>query len=677
MSINPPATVQKVDFILFHGGLDSESVPVTILPGFARSVQNWEEDNNGGYKTLTGYQAFDGQTEPHLATYTVLIATIPGTIAVGDTITGVTSAATGKVIAITSTTFVITKYSGTFVAESLTTGGAAIGGVSTSGTSRLLAAQYTNLAADAYRSDIAAVPGSGNILGVQYYKGTVYAFRNTVTTGVKMYKSTISGWQEVAFGYEVYFSSASGTQPAEGATITQGAVSGTLKRVCIESGTFAAGTAAGRLIFLTITSAPFTAAALTGGMTGTIVSQAAITIPNQSGRYKFVIANFTGSVDTIRMYGCDGANRGFEFDGTTFIPINNSGMGADDKPTNIAVHRNYLFFSYFGSVQYSGLGTPFNWTVISGANEIGASDTVTGFAVQPGSSTVATMAIYCRNRTYLLYGNDPTTWELINYSETTGAIDNSIQVIGQTYVMDDRGIESLTTAQEFGNFSDATISQRITSLLQTKRNLVTDSHIARDKQQYRVFFSDGSGIYCTLGKKIQSMMPVLFPNPVLCSCSAETSGGGEEVIFFGSSNGFVYQMERGTSFNGTEIDAFLYLVFNNLKTYRVINRYRRMSFEIVTDGYSEIELGYDLGYSSTEISQPGLETRVIDTTPPKWGEVKGGEFIWDGTPLTTMSLAVRGTGENIALKLLSNSDYFAPVKFSGMFLEYSPMRQKR
>ncbi len=677
MNINPPTTVQKTDLILFQGGLDSESVPVTIPPGYARNSQNFEEDNNGGYKTLTGYQAFDGRTEPHLATYTALAITVPGTISIGDTITGVTSSATGKVIAITATEFIITKYSGTFVSESLTTGGAAISGISTASISRLLSAQYKNLAADVYRADITAVPGAGSVLGIQYYKSVWYAFRNTVTTGVKMFKSTTLGWTEIAFGYEVYFSSGSGTPPAEGATITKGAVSGTLKRLCIESGTFAAGTAAGRLIFLTITSGPFTAGALTGGMTGNVVSQATISIPNQGGRYKFVIGNFTGSADTIRMYGCDGANRGFEFDGTTFIPINNPGMGADDKPKNIAIHRNYLFFSYFGSVQYSGLGTPFNWTVIGGANEIGASDTVTGFAVQPGSSTVASMAIYCRNRTYLLYGNDPTTWELINYSETTGAIENSIQIIGQTYVMDDRGIESLTTAQEFGNFVDATISQRITSLLQTKRNLVTDSHIARDKQQYRVFFSDGSGIYCTLGKKHQSMMPVLFPNPVTCSCSSETTGGGEEVICFGSTDGFVYQMERGTSFNGASIDAFMYLVFNNLKTYRVINRYRRMSFEIVTDGYSEIEIGYDLGYSSNEISQPDLETRVIDTTPPKWGEVKGGEFIWDGTPLTTLSLAIRGTGENIALKLMSNSDYFAPLKFSGMYLEYSPMRQKR
>jgi hypothetical protein len=675
--INPPATVHQSEFIRFTGGIDVQSPPVTIPPGMSRSCQNFEEDINGGYKTLTGYEAFDGRPSPHLATYGLIAFTIKGSIAVGDTITGTTSSATGVVIAITDTYFVITKQTGTFTTESLTTGGASISGTASTSVTGKLDAQYKNLAADLYRADITAVPGAGNVLGVQYYKGVWYAFRNTATTGVKMFKSTASGWTEVTLGFEVYFTGGSGTAPAEGATITQGAVTSVLKRLCIESGTFAAGTAAGRLIFLTITSGPFTAAALTGGMTGTVVSQATISIPNQSGRYKFVIGNFTGSVDTVRMYGCDGANRGFEFDGTTYIPINNSGMGANDKPKNIAIHRNYLFFSYFGSVQYSGLGTPFNWTVISGANEIGASDTVTGFAVQPGSSTVATMAIYCRNRTYLLYGNDPTTWELINYSETTGAIDNSIQVIGQTYVMDDRGIESLTAAQEFGNFSDATISQRITSLLQTKRNIVTDSHIARDKQQYRIFFSDGTAIYCTLGKKIQSMMPVLFPNPVRCSCSAETYGGGDEVICFGSSDGFVYQMERGTSFNGAAIDAYMYLAFDNLKSYRVLKRYRRMSFELVNDGYAEFDLGYDLGYSSLDIAQPELVTRVVDSTPAKWGEVQGGEFIWDGTPLSAMTQEIRGNGENIALKILSNGDYFAPLKFSGLYLEYTPLKQLR
>ncbi len=656
--IRVPDTPQQSEFVIFSGGLDLESIPVSIPPGFVSDSQNYEQDINGGYASLTGYEAFDGQAEPHLATYTKLGYSAIGTVAVGDTITGATSGATGRVIVITATLIVITKLTGTFVAENTVAGGATLTGVSAEVVSNTLNAQWLNLAADAYRENIGALPGTGPVLGLYYYKGVWYGFRNTLTTGVGMYKSTATGWAAVDFGFEVYFSAGSGTAPAEGDTITKGAVSGVLKRLCLESGTFAATTAAGRLIFNSITGGPFTAGAFTGGVTATCDSQATISIPNQNGRFKFVTANFTASQDTARVYGVDGVNRGFEFDGTTFIPINTG--TTPDTPSNVVQHRNYLFFSFFGSVIYSGLGTPFNWTVIAGANEIGASDEVVGFAVQPGSSSVASMIIYCRDRTYLLYGNDPTTWELINYSESTGAIENSIQLIGRTFVVDDRGIVELQASQNYGNFVDAAISSRITSLLSEKRGLLSDTHISRDKQQYRVFFSDGSGIYCTLSKKIVAFMPVLFPDPVTCSFSSESFGGGAEIIGFGSTNGFVYKMESGTSFNGAAIEAHLDLVFNNLKSYRVMKRYRRLSFEIVSDGYAQVQIGYDLAYASSLISQPELVTQIIDSSA-----------------LTTFSLFVRGNGENIAVKLLSNSDYFNPVKFSGVFIEYTPLRRVR
>ena len=196
IKINPPSTAQKSSFIPFTGGLDIESPPISIPPGFVRSSQNFEEDINGGYVSLTGYERFSGKPAPHLATYALLNIGAPGTIAVGDVIEGATSGATAVVIAITSTQFVITKRVGDFGVENLTTGSASVVGPSVTGaTSGDLPAQYRNLAADNYRADISAVPGAGNILGIWYYKGVVYAFRNDAVSGVNMYKSSASGWK--------------------------------------------------------------------------------------------------------------------------------------------------------------------------------------------------------------------------------------------------------------------------------------------------------------------------------------------------------------------------------------------------------------------------------------------------------------------------------------------------
>jgi len=492
--IQLPQPNHRNDFVAFGGGLDVNTPPVMIPPGFVRNAQNFEEDINGGYQTITGYERFDGRPSPSSATFAQLTYSVAGTVAVGDTITGATSGATGKVIAITTTAFILSRVTGTWAAENTNAGGATVAGPATTGASTsALAAQYTALAADDYRADITAVPGEGRVLGVVYYKGTVYAFRNSAApaTDVTLYKSSTSGWTLVPLGVYVPYTAGSGTKPVVGATITQGGVTGELTGITVESGSFGAGNAAGRLFFASTSGGNFAAGAFTAGIAATSGVQATVTIPNQDGRYEFVITTFTGSSADAKIYGCDGANYGFEFDGTTYIPILTGLSAALDKPTHVADHQNHLFFAVDASVMNSAIGDPYNWTSTLGAAEIACRDVVTGLKPQPGGETTPAMAVYCRNRSYILYGTSAADWQLTGFGDETGAIPWSIQRIGQTYAMDDRGVTSLAATQRFGNFSESVISNRVRTWLRDRRALLTDSHVARDKQQYRLFFSDG------------------------------------------------------------------------------------------------------------------------------------------------------------------------------------------
>jgi hypothetical protein len=677
--ITLPTARAQSEFVMFGGGLDVTTPPAMIPSSFVRNAMNFEEDINGGYVSHKGYERFDGRTSPSSAQFALLAFTDAGTVAVGDTITGATSAATGVVIAITDADFILAKNTGTWEVENTTAGGASVTGPAVlNGASGKTGAQYAALAADVYRADITAVPGEDGILGVVYFNSVVYAFRNEAApaTGVGLYKSTTSGWAAVQLGIEVTFTAASGSEPAEGATITQGGVSGELKRLVIESGTFSGGNAAGRLIFASVTAGPFVAGAFTAGITATCGTQSNITIPNQDGRFEFVIANFSGSVNRTRIYGCDGVNKGFEFDGAVFVPIN-TGLGAIDKPTHVVEHQNHLFFSVAGSVQHSAIGDPYNWTTTAGGGEVAVGDPVTGLKSQPGSDTNPALAVYSRNKINMIYGTSAADWQRVLYSDDTGGIPYSIQKIGQTYALDDRGISSLAASQNFGNFADAIISDRVTSWLKTRRSQVTDSHVSRDKQQYRIFFSDGSAAYWTLRSKKASMMPMYFPDPVVCSWSSETTGGGDEVIFFGSSDGMVYQMEKGTSFDGDNIEAYIELVFNHSKSYRTLKKYRRLTFEMSGEGYAEFNSTYDLNYASSETAQPDLVASTISLSSAIWDEFTWDEFVWDGQSLTNLSMSTPGDGENISIRILSTGNYFDPVRFSGVFIEFSPLRMLR
>jgi hypothetical protein len=685
MMAQPQFQPAKTDTILFDGGLDVETPALQIKAAFLRNAQNYECGISGGYRRINGYERFDGQASPSDAAYYVLNATITGSYVVGDTLTGATSGATGVIADATASYFVLTQVAGTFqdaenlqisaVTVAVASGTATVDGASTS----KLHAQYKNAAADIYRADIAAVPGSGSILGVVRYNDVLYAFRNNAGgTAAAIYKSSASGWTAVTLYYELSFTAGSGSAPAEGATITQGAVSSVVKRVVLQSGTWAGGTAAGRFIVAAPTGGSFVAGAFTAGVTATCSGAETQITLQPSGRYEFDIKNIGGALGTRRIYGADGANRGFEFDGDVYVPIT-TGM-TTDTPGHVAVHKKHLFFMFGTSVQHSGIGKPYEWSPITGAAEIGIGDTGTGFVSQPGNETSGgALAILSRNHIDVLYGSSSADWNLSPYGDEQGGREYSMQKVGNmTLMLDDRGISSLATSTNYGNFQSSALSNRITSWLTERRTKFVASSISRDRNQYRLFFSDKSALYMTFeGNKLRGCMPMLFSHAVACMWSGEDTSGDEE-IYFGSTDGYVYQMEKGTSHDGSAIDAYIWLAFNASRAERVIKRYKRVMFEIAGEGYAEHSFRYELGYNSSDITQPAAKDVLLDlSAQPYWDSFVWDDFVWDGVSLQPESMSLEGSANNISLILQSNSDYFAPTTFNGAIIHYAPRRALR
>lgn len=670
--------------IVMAGGLDQITPTYQRKPGFCRTAQNFWQDLNGGYTRIPGYERYDGQAKPSAAAYTILVATITGSPALGNTLTGVTSAATGVIIALPGSAFVLTKVSGTFVSgETLNIGGSPVATATadpapSSATTVQLHAQYRNLAADEYRDDIAAVPGEGEILGVWMFNDVVYAFRDAAGGATaEMYKSTSSGWSKVNFEYEVTYTAGSGAATiVDGGTLTQGGVTATIRRVLVRTGTLAGGTAAGTLVISVPAGGNFAAGAATVGA-GTLTlsgAQTAITLL-PGGRYEFITTNFGGSITSKRMYGCDGVNRAFEFDGSYFVPIP-TGM-TTDTPAHIGENKKHLFLSFGSSVQHSSTGAPYGWTPVTGAAELGMGDTVTGFAKQPGSEASGAFAIFTRNRMSILYGNSSSDWNLVGYREEVGAFAYTIQDVGSTMFLDDRGITDLSTSQAFGNFAHNAISNAVRTSINEWRTLATASCISRDQSQYRLFFSNKYALYVTaVGRKITGIMPILFTDTVRCAVSLEMNDGSE-AMFFGSDDGWVFQLDKGTSFDGDAIDSYIDLSYAFQGRPRINKRYRNLTTEVDGDGYAEVQVGYSLGYGSTDISQPADQSRTVDFSPTFWDDFTWDTFYWDGVSLLPDTVSIEGEAENISLSYRSNDDYFEPFTITTAVLHYTPRRRLR
>lgn len=581
---------------------------------------------------------------------------------------------------------VITKATGLFKTGNIDVSGSSVGTcvgpqIIDGAETPKLSAYYRNAAADIYRADITAVPGSGPVLGVVSYKDVVYAFRNhTDGLSTKMWKESTSGWSAVSLGYEIDFTSGGTYEIEEGDTIT-GATStetATVERVIVTSGDWTTGDAAGRLI-LSSPSGAFESenlnveANLNVATIGWDVSAITFSVP--SGRFEFVITNFTGSTDTIRLYGVDGKNRGWEFDGSVFVPIE-TGM-TTDNPRHIFEHKGHLFYSFLGSVQHSAPGDPYTWNVVIGAGEIGLGDTVTGFMSQPGSDGTATLAIFTRNSIAMLYGASVDDWLLVPFKKEAGAIEHTIQLISSTMMLDDRGLATLATSQNFGNFADATVSQKIQPWLTTRRSLATASCVLRDKNIYTLFFSDNSGLSVTLDNgKIKAMLPLELQHAVRCAWSSEWSDGVERA-FFGDDDGYVHQLNKGTSFDGENISWTFSMAYNHSKSPTRTKRYRGLTLEVDGNGYSEFDFTYSLGYGNSDIAQPEVETSILSLVPSSWDSFVWDSFFWDGTSLTPTYARLSGSAENISLIFKGESDYFDQIRFSGALLQYTPTREKR
>jgi len=672
--------------VRFAGGLDLETPPLLVPPGFLRSSSNHECDVNDGYGRILGYECVDGRPAPSAAVAYVLDITLTGAISAGDTVTGVDSSATAVVIAVASGHIAITKIVGTFVSgEVLNVGGSpqatttsAAKGASTA----LLRAQYKNLAADSYRDDIAAPTGSGSNRGGVKFGGVLYTFRNNAGgTAVDVWKSSATGWQQVTLYNEISFTAGGAAEPDEGETLTQGGVTATVKRVVATtaSATWGTSSAAGRLIITTPSGGNFASGAATfsGGATCTLsgVESAITLLPD--GRFEFVVSNFGGSVATKRIYGCDGVNRGFEFDGNVLVPIT-TGM-ATDAPDHVYAHQLQLFFSFGASTQHSAPSTPYIWNVILGASEIGMGDTVTGYQTQPGSESNGALAIFTRNRTDILYGTGVANWQKINYRDELGAYAYSIQDVGYTMFLDDQGVTNLQTAQVFGNFSHEALSARIKKWVNGKRTKITASCVVRDKSQYRLFFSDNYALFATFNKKkVVGMMPVKLDHAATWAWSSEESDGSE-TVYFGATNGMVYQMERGTSFDGEAIAHHLSLAWDFLGTPNLIKRFHGANLEVSGTGYAEFEFTYKLGYASTLIAQPGTQTDELSFSQGTWdaGLTWDSGIKWDGQTLSPSMMEMGGEGENVSLTIRGSSDYHEAIRFSGAMIHHAPRRYLR
>jgi hypothetical protein len=697
----------------FPGGLDLTTPDLRLQPGALRDCLNYECGQFGGYTRIQGYERFDGHASPSAQSYVVVsFSAVPADFtsdftadfntgapfappALGQVVTQTVSGATGIVIAIgpaeapAAPYLVLAAVTGVF-----NTWSAAMGptgnliGLATAQTVAIdprSKAIYTAAAADAFRTFISAVPGSGPVQGVfaMAFLGVdcVFAFRaNVGATATLLWKASPAGWVLVPYFNLVAFTAGGTATPMDLDTLTQGGVTATIMRVMWQSGAWSTtgGSAIGQFVITGMIGGSFAAGAATtsSGATLTLSGPASAITMAAGGRFEFSKANFSGQLVTRRVYGCDGVNPAFGFDGVTLAPLL-TGL-SPNAPSHVYFHKNFLFLAQAASMIYCAAGDPIKWDAIDGGGEIATGDTITGFITLPGSQTTATLCVFMRTNVAFLYGTDPTTFNFVTFNTGIGAVPYSMQNLFDTFFLDDLGAVTLKTTLNWGNFLPSTLTKNILPFIQRERGNLMASTLNREKSQYRLFFSDGYALWITVLNQ-QYLGSGLILTPAVMNCADTTNLiGDDEATYAGSTNGFVYQLDVGTSFDGAIVPAFFVTAWDALKSPRILKRFRAASIEVQGGDYAEIQYGYQIGYNSAQLPQLPAVSAVLNLgAVPHWDSFVWDAFVWDGGGLTPTDVDVTGTAENIRVTITSGTNFIGAYTIASIIHHYTMRRGMR
>ena len=583
----------------FKGGLITNLSPLQQginMPGSAATLKNFEPSITGGYKRILGFSKFDPFIIPPYGSPVVFGASQTGTTFVIAATH--TSPASGD-------TLTIAGVSGTY-----TVGSVAFDGVGNK-TSLTLTTSLASSPANGASVTFVTVSSTFRTLGVEVFNDTVIVALNS-----DVFKTTGAGYTKInvpSYG-TVLVNGASQT----GATLAVDALSA-VPRV---GDVF---TIAGVDKVYTVTT---TATVSSGGSTIAIspdlasspADNAVVTFISLSRegalRTRFIEYNFTG---TEKVAIVDGVNAPALYDGSTFTALVSAPTDVISSTQAIAF-KNHLFF---GSLDLLSFTAPFldtNFDAGDGAGNIRVGDNITGMSVFREQ-----LIIFTEKSIFKLTGTSLSTFVLAPITLDIGCIDgDTIQEIGGDIMfLTEDGLRLLSATDRIGDFGLGVVSKTIQNVM-TKfiaSASIFSSVVLRSKSQYRVFAFNpniiGSASKGIIGTQFspqggEDMAWAEIRGMEVFAASSKVVDA-KETIVFSSNTGFLFKMEDGNSFDGSNIAAeYLspFLPINDPRTRKAIYK-----VYLYTDPVGSVNFDFNLKFDYDELNsvQPASITFTNQT----------------------------------------------------------------
>ena len=642
----------------FRGGLITNLSPLqqgTNAPGSARILRNFEPSVEGGYRRIEGYDKYDSAIIPPYGAPVVHGASQTGTTLIIGAI---------HTTPVAGDTLEITGVSGTYTIAS---GGVTYDATNNRATLTLtttLASSPANAAAVTFKT----TTSNYLAIGVASWEDSAIICKNA-----DIFKSGGSGFTKI-------------NVPNYGTPLVNGGsqTGGTLAIDGLNSAPQAGDVfkVAGIDLVYTVTA---NATVSSGGATINInpnlasspADNAVITFLSTSresaSRTRFAKYNFNG---TEKIAIVDGLNEPALYDNTTFTALTSAPTDVIGA-TFVAEVKNHLFFAKGSTVTFTAPFSDSDFSAANGSGNINVGGTVTALAVFRQQ-----LIIFTESSIHQLTGNTIADFTLQPITVDIGCIDSDTvqEIAGDIMFLGPDGLRLLSGTDRIGDFGLASVSKAIQSTMTgfVSANTSFSSCVIREKSQYRLFGFNNN----ITQENAQGILATQFaPQGGEGMAWAETRGirahvadsnynQNVEVVLFANDDGYLYQMESGNSFDGSNIRTTFATPHLPVSDPRRRKTFYKLFLYTDPQGSVGFDVSLKLDFDSQGTFQPSpISIQNTQGTVGFFGTGTFGTTRFGTKLLKLFQTQVVGSGFTVSFQFSSN-DTNPPYSIDALTVEY-------
>lgn len=334
-------------------------------------------------------------------------------------------------------------------------------------------------------------------------------------------------------------------------------------------------------------------------------SSAGVTLGSGSGKVRFLKYDFDGT-EKFMVVDNDTGNKPFTFDNSTFQEL--TGLPNDTLGCNHVVNfKNHVFLANAKKLIFSAPYDDTDFTSASGGGIINIADNITGLIVFRDQ-----LIIFSENKIHRLVGNSVADFALQPVSRDLGCIaEDTIQEIGGDILfLGPDGLRTFSATDRVGDFALGVISKPIQEemLDLTSSSSSFTSIVVREKSQYRIFGYNASyqssGAKAVAGTQLQEGISWNEIRGIKAYVAFSEYVGNTEFIYFANETDYLYRMEQGNTFDGTNITATFATPYVPLQDPNLRKTVFRNTTYIDANGAFELQMSIKYDFDQTGSVQP-------------------------------------------------------------------------